>query len=148
MKPLITLVLISCLLFSLPGTAQIRKIPATVTEALQVQYPKASSIEWSDKITGYAATFTEGEKKLVAYYKNDATWERTEEEIEWDALPEEVQQAKEKSKYSEWENGVTQKILLPNDKVQYRIQVVKNDLQKKNLYYTPDGKMLKEKITL
>jgi len=148
MKPLFAILVIASCLFNLNSSAQIRKIPSTVTEALKVQYPKADSIEWSDKITGYSATFTEGDKKLVAYYKNDASWERTEEEISFDDLPGDVKDAKEKSKYSEWENGVVQKIILPGEKFQYRVQVVKNEIQKKNLYFAPNGKMIKEKITL
>ena len=99
MKPLFAILVIASCLFNLHSSAQIRKIPSTVTEALKVQYPKADSIEWSDKITGYSATFTEGDKKLVAYYKNDASWERTEEEISFDDLPGDVKDAKEKSKY-------------------------------------------------
>lgn len=148
MKPLLTILLAFFLCSAYNAEAQIRKIPASVTEALKKQFPEATSIEWSDKLTSYAASFTNGEKKLLAFYKNDASWERTEEEIDFDDLPKEVKDAKEKSKYSEWENGIVHKIDLPQDKVQYRVQVVKNDIQKKNLYFAPDGKMLKDKITL
>jgi hypothetical protein len=147
MKPLFSLLLTICL-FSIQSNGQIRKIPSSVTEALKTQYPKATTIEWSDKLTGYAATFNNDGVKLVAYYKNDATWERTEEPIAFEDLPEEVQTAKDKSKYSEWDTGIIEKILLPEDKTQYRVQVEKSDFQKKNLYFTPDGKLLKDKMTL
>src|SRR6476620_11495188 len=122
MRTLLSILVLATCLICVDSNAQIRKIPSTVTEALKAQYPKAESIEWSDKITGFAASFTEGDKKKVAFYKNDAKWERTEEEISFDDLPGEVKEAKEKSKYSEWENGVVHKIILPGDKVQFRVQ--------------------------
>ena len=34
------------------------------------------------------------------------------------------------------------------DKVQYRLQVKKGDLKKKVLYYTSEGKLTKDNITL
>jgi hypothetical protein len=40
------------------------------------------------------------------------------------------------------------KIALPGDKVQYRIEVGKSDLQKKNLLFNSEGRLLKDKITL
>lgn len=128
--------------------AQIRKIPATVTEALKKQYPKATDIEWNDKLTGYSATFQSDDQKMTAFYKNDASWERTEIEITYEALPKEVQDGRNKSKYSDWENGDVYKIELPGNKVQYRVQVEKSDVQKRNLYFTPEGRLLKDKITL
>ena len=72
----------------------------------------------------------------------------TEQPMEFDSLPEAVKTAKDKSKYSEWDTGIIEKIMLPEDKIQYRVQVEKNDFQKKNLYFTPDGKLLKDKMTL
>lgn len=147
MKSLLSFLLAICL-FSFHSNGQIRKIPSKVTEALKTQYPNATSIEWSDKLSGYSATFTADDTKLVAHYKNDASWERTEEAIEFESLPEEVKTAKDKSKYSEWDTGIVEKILLPKDQVQYRVQVEKSDFQKKNLYFTPDGRLLKDKMTL
>ena len=142
------IVLLSISLFSLASNAQFRKIPASVTDSLKAQYPTATSIQWSDKITGYAATFTDSTKKLIAYYNNNAVWERTEQQIEFDSLPEEVKTAKDKSKYSEWDTGIIERIMLPGNNIQYRVQVEKSDFQKKNLYFTADGKMLKDKMTL
>lgn len=147
MKSLLALVLSVCL-FTIHSNGQIRKIPSSVTEALKAQYPHATAIEWSDKLTGYAATFSDSSTKLIAYYSNDAAWEKTEQQIEFDALPESVKTGKDKSKYAEWDTGIIEKIMLPEDKLQYRVQVEKNDFQKKNLYFTPDGKLLKDKMTL
>jgi hypothetical protein len=147
MKPLLILML-SVSLFTIESNGQIRKIPAKVTEALKAQYPKGTSIEWNDKLTSYAATFTEDGRKMVAYYSNDAVWERTEETMEFEALPDAVKSGKEKSKYSDWDTGIIEKITMPKDEVQFRVQVEKSDFKKKNLYFTPDGKLLKDKMTL
>ena len=147
MKSLLALILSICL-FTVHSNGQIRKIPSSVTEALKTQYPNATAIEWSDKLTGYAATFSDSSTKLIAYYSNDAVWEKTEQQIEFDSLPEAVKTGKDKSKYAEWDTGIIEKIMLPEDKIQYRVQVEKNDFQKKNLYFTADGKLLKDKMTL
>ena len=79
MKSLLALVLSICL-FTVHSNGQIRKIPSSVTEALKTQYPNATAIEWSDKLTGYAATFSDSSTKLIAYYSNDAVWEKTKRE--------------------------------------------------------------------
>jgi hypothetical protein len=38
-------------------------------------------------------------------------------------------------------------IELPDEVTQYRILVAKNDIQKKNLLFNSDGKLLRENIT-
>ena len=37
--------------------AQLRKIPAEVTNAFQEKYPNAKSVEWRDKLSSFTASF-------------------------------------------------------------------------------------------
>ena len=39
------------------ANAQIRKIPAQVTDAFAARYPHASGVEWKDKLQYFEATF-------------------------------------------------------------------------------------------
>ncbi|HUR10260.1 MAG TPA: PepSY-like domain-containing protein [Flavitalea sp.] len=128
--------------------AQLRKIPAEVTEAFKDKYAMANDLEWRDKLRGFQASFELNGQKHLANFTNDGIWESTETEIDVDDLPSVVKDSYEKSKYSEWEIGIVQKIEMPEEKIQYRVQAVKSDIRKKNLYFSTEGRLLKDKLTL
>ncbi len=130
------------------ATAQVRKIPAAVTEAFKEKYPNASNVEWKDKLTNFMAVFEQDNEKYEARFNSKGVWQDTENEIEDGQLPEVVKGGLDKSKYADWEINHMYKIELPNDKVRYRIEVGKSDLQKKNLLFNSEGRLLKDKITL
>lgn len=138
--------LLNC--FTFVSHAQLRKIPATVTSAFKSQYPDADSVEWKDRITGYSASFIKDEVSHTAYYDNNGNWESTDILIDFDDLPEVIADSHSKTKYADWEVGAVHKIELPDDVLNYRIQVIKSDIQKKNLYFNEKGRLLKEKISL
>lgn len=149
MKKLITSIALLFSLFVSTGVfAQIRKIPAEVTESLKDKYPMATNVEWRDKIRGFTVTFDLKDEKHLAHFTNEGIWESTETEITETELPAEVKESFEKGKYADWELGILTRIELPESKVQYRLQVIKNELRKKNLYFTPEGKLVKDKVTL
>ena len=137
-----------CLIVSTNLTAQFRKIPAEVTEALRVKYPMATNIEWRDNISGFTVTFELKEDKHLARFTNEGIWESTETEMAEIGLPAKVKESVEKGKYADWELGLIHKIELPENKIQYRVEVVKNELRKKKLYFTPEGKLVRDKMTL
>jgi hypothetical protein len=132
----------------LPSFAQIRKIPAEVTEALKQKYPDAENVSWKDKLSVFAASFEMNNEKFEARFTDKGEWKSTEKEISESDLPGEVKDGFEKSKYSDWESKYVYSIELPDNEVQFRIQVAKNDIQKKNLLFNSDGKLLKDNITL
>ena len=128
--------------------AQIRKIPAEVTNAFQEKYPEAKSVEWRDKLSSFTASFQIDGTSYVAQFSNKGKWENTEEGIDSDELPEEVKTGFDKSRYADWNMGQTTKIELPGDEFQYKIEVSKGDIKKRNLYFNSEGRLLKDKITL
>jgi hypothetical protein len=131
-----------------PVFAQFRKIPAEVTEALKSKYPDANNVSWKDKISVFVASFNMDNEKYEARFDEKGEWKSTTKEISKDALPKEVKDGWEKSKYADWDLNVVYSIELPDDVMQYRLQVSKSDIQKKNLLFNSDGKLLRDNITL
>jgi hypothetical protein len=136
------------MLMACSSFAQLRKIPAEVTEALKAKYPEASNVTWKDKLSVFAAAFVINGEKMEARFNSKGEWQSTEIEIADNDLPEEVRDGLNKSKYSEWEVKSVVHIDLPDDKVEFRIQVAKSDVQKKNLLFNSEGQLLKDNITL
>lgn len=128
--------------------AQIRKIPATVTDSFKEKYPNATGVEWRDKLSVFTAAFNEDGKHFEAKYNSKGQWLNTENELSQDDLPANVKDGFDKSKYTDWTVEKVQKIELPNEETQYRLLIGKGDLQKKNLIYNSNGKLLKDKITI
>jgi len=149
MKKLIPSLLLVCsLALTNCLVAQVRSVPATVTEAFKSKYPNASNVEWKDKLSGFVAVFDQNNSHLEARFNNKAVWQYTEEKVGESTLPAAVKDGYDKSKWADWKlEGVT-KIDLPGDKVQYRLHVVKSDLQKKNLVFNSEGRLLKDNSTL
>jgi len=135
-------------MFSISVTAQIRKIPSTVTDAFKEKYPDATSVEWRDKVSVFSAIFVNDGVTYEARYNSKGEWLNTENEITTEDLPEAVQEGFDKSKYADWSIEKVHQIVLPRDITQYRLHVGKSDLQKKNLLFNSKGRMLKDKITL
>jgi hypothetical protein len=148
MKKFFPVLLIFSFLISATSYAQLRKIPAEVTESFKSKYPEASDVEWRDKLKGFSADFKVNEITYTAHFSNKGEWESTEQQIEADELPDVVKDGFEKSKYSEWEQERVDKIELADDTIQYRIAVAKNDIRKRNLYFSSEGRLLKDKLTL
>ena len=128
--------------------AQLRKIPAEVTNAFQEKYPEAKSVEWRDKLSSFTASFQLDSTMYIAQFSSKGEWENTEEAIDDSELPEEVKAGFDKSRYTDWNMGQVTKIELPGDEIQYRIEVAKGDIKKRNLYFNSEGRMLKDKLTL
>jgi murein L,D-transpeptidase YafK len=144
----ISLLSVAMIFLASNSFAQIRKIPAEVTEALKQKYPDASNVTWKDKLTVFSANFEMNNEKQEARFTDKGEWKSTEKEITEDGLPGEVKDGLSKSKYADWEIKSVIYIDLPDNKIQYRIQVAKSNVQKKNLLFTSEGQLLKDNVTL
>jgi hypothetical protein len=144
----ISLTLLLAVVVSNTSFAQIRKIPAEVTSSFTAKYPQATEVEWRDKLTSFAASFNIDGTDYVATFSNKGEWENTEQGFDQNDLPKPVQDGFEKSKYADWDVNQVIKIEMPDDVIQYRIEVSKGDINKKNLYFNSNGRMLKDKRTL
>lgn len=130
------------------ATAQIRKIPAEVTNAFSEKYADAKNVEWKDKLSNFVASFDLDGQKFDARFNKKGVWQSTEQQLDVNDLTDAVKDGLSKSKYADWELKSLYKIQLPDDKIQYRLHVTKTTVQQKNLLFNDAGKLLKDNLTL
>lgn len=133
--------------------AQIRKVPADVTNNLKAKYPNATNVEWKDKLTGFDAMFNDNGTDMTVSYNNKGEWTKTAKGIAASQAPAAVMDGFKKSKYSspdDWKMGDVVTVITKDDKsTEYRVYVDKVDgIQKKYLYFAPSGKLKREALTL
>jgi hypothetical protein len=87
-------------------------------------------------------------EKMNAEYNNQGIWRSTLKEWSFDKLPEEVKEGLKKSKYAEREVKEVKVIYYPGDVIRYRLKVEKNNIEKKFLYFTTNGRLIRETITI
>ena len=155
MKKLLYLMLICGSFFvTASANAQFGSVPGIVTDSFKIKYPDAKSVSWSSKIGGvYQATFVQGSEaeKYVAKFGKTGEWKQTTKVISKDAMPTAVKDGLAKSKYAnatEWEVREVTVIYLPGSAPQYNVLAAKNDIQKRNLLFGSDGRLLKDGNTL
>ena len=140
-----SLLLLSVFVF---GDAQIRKIPAEVTDAFAARYPHAAKVEWKDKLQYFEAGFELNGSQISADFSSKGEWQGSERIMSFDELPDEVKDGFSKSKYAGWDKKSVSEIQQLGKPLQYKITIAKSDLQKKNLFFDANGKLLKDNMTL
>ncbi len=149
MKRIIAVLLtVTLLITGASSFAQLRKIPAAVTDAFKEKYPNSNAVEWKDKLKVFQVNFEMKDEDYQARFNSKGEWQETEKNIEQDKLPSEVSDGFAKSKFSEWEVKEVSYIEKKDGTDQYRILVKKNDIEKKNLFFNKTGKLIKDSITL
>jgi len=128
--------------------AQIRKIPLEVTEAFKAKYPDTKNVEWKDKLTSFQADYEMNGVKYSSKFSNKGEWLQTDKVIEEAALPAAVKDGYGKSKYTGWELKEVSQIENKDNSIQYRLFVRKSSVEKKYLYFDPEGKLVKDAITI
>ena len=136
------------LLFSLSIIAQVRKIPATVTEAFRNRYPHAVNVEWKDKLSCFEADFELNNSNMVTKFSADGNWQSTERDIYFNDLPATVKDGFSKSKCADWQVKSIIEVQTMAEPLEYRLTVKKGSRQKKNLVFASNGKLIKEGVTL
>jgi len=139
------------LLISMVATkvsAEVKSIPAAVTEAFKTKYPKAEQVEWSDNITNYVASFQLDGREYSARFNKKGEWQETMKKLKFDELGSDVKDGFNKSKYTDWEIRGAMEITAKDKEVVYRILVKKNSVQKKYLYYNSKGQLQKDAIAV
>lgn len=134
---------------TLAANAQLRKIPAEVTEAFKAKFPNAEKVEWKDKLTYFEAGFQVDNIHYTADFNSDGEWKETDKEITFEELPEAIKDGFKKSKYADWDPGSVVLINKKDKDPQYRIYAEKSSLvQKKYLYFDTNGQLQREALTL
>ncbi|QEC67431.1 hypothetical protein FRZ67_09020 [Panacibacter ginsenosidivorans] len=142
------LTLLLLLLITVSLNAQIRKIPADVTDAFKARYPHAERVSWKDNLSSFEAQFILNNYEMSASFNSDGDWLHSERKLKYEELPEEVKDGFGKSKFTDWEKGSVFEITKNTEPLQYRILVKKSGVQKKYLFFDVDGKLNRESFTL
>jgi hypothetical protein len=138
-----------CLTF-ISGIAfsQIREIPKVVEETFANQYKGASDIDFKDHLVRVDVQFELDGEQMIASYTNKGLWKETQKQWSFVKLPEDVKNGFEKSKYADREIEDVIVLYLPGGIEQYRLKAKKNGVEKKYLYFNPNGRLLRESVTL
>lgn len=147
MKKIVSLVIIA-MAFIITANAQLRKVPAAVTDAFKAKFSTASQLEWKDRITNFEATFFINGVSNTAKFTKEGTLIETTSTIDFPQLSAKVKDGFNKSKYADWEvqNVIT---FQETDKpLLYRITAKKNDITKRFLYFSKTGRLVKDSVTL
>ena len=128
--------------------AQLRKIPAEVTDAFKAKYPNSNAVEWKDKLKVFQVNFEMKDEDYQARFNSKGEWQETEKFIERKKLSSDVNDGFNKSKYSDWEVKEVSFIEKKDGTEQYRILVKKSDIEKKYLFFNESGKLVKDSITI
>ena len=144
MKTINTLLIVFFL--TLAGNAQSVKendVPAAVRNAFKAKYPESKAEKWVKEENNYEAELTLNGKEYEAAFDVNGKWLETEREVKSSALPQAVKDGLAKSKYSAWTVKEAVEIESPEYKVAYELELTSGK-QKVALYFTPDGKIVKE----
>ena len=57
--------------------AQIRKLPAEVTNSFSEKYPDAKNVEWKDKLSNFSADFEWKDEKYEAHFNKKGDWQNS-----------------------------------------------------------------------
>ena len=125
--------------------AQIRKVPAEVTEALKAKYPNAQNVEWKSEISDFEATFTVNGVEMTSEFSSKGEWKETDKKTSFEALPSSVKEGFKKSKYADWTPGSVTYIEKNDKRPEYKIYAEKSSIvQKKFLYFNEEGQLLRD----
>jgi len=145
---LFLLTLFTAVLAGVNAKAQIREVPPAVKDAFTQQYSQADSVNYDDKFVYVLVHFQRQDSVSTARYTSKGIWQWTETEIPFTSLPENIQDGFNKSKYLGWQVDHSFLVNLPGNLTRYKLQVEKNTVQKRNLFFNTRGRMLSDNITM
>jgi hypothetical protein len=138
-----------CLLLALSfsASAQLGKIPSTVTDAFNKQYPDAKQVSYEDNFSDYSVHFVLDSIKMIARFNSKGIWKGSERASHFDALSDEVKDGFSKSKYADWKIREVSILVLPEAAgggEQAKIRVSSGDLNKRVLYFNRTGRLVRD----
>lgn len=145
MKQLFLLIILSSAFAITQLSAQIRKVPAEVTDAFKAKYPEAKNVEWKDNLTNFQASFTLDGADWTAEFTGKGEWKESTKKLSFEALPGAVKEGFSKSKYNDWSPGSVTLIEQSDNSTLYKIYVEKSSIvQKRFLFFNKDGQLEKD----
>lgn len=141
-------ILLLGLIAAVTSFAQLRNVPAAVTEAFKTKYPAASEVSWKDNLTNFEADFSDNGVPASAKFNSKGSWLETSRQLNYDQLSAAVKDGFHKSRFAEWEVKEVQEISEKGKETRFRLLVRKSGLEKKYLFFDEKGQLKREAITL
>ena len=85
---------------------------------------------------------------ISANFSSKGEWQGSERKLNFDDLSGDVMDGFRKSKYAEWEKKSVYEVQELGKPLQYRINIQKSGIKKKNLYFDVNGRLLRDAIVL
>lgn len=149
MKPTRLIILFLLMQFSLSKSfSQVTSIPEQAKENFFKQYPDATNVKWENDLVNVNVRFDQDSSKMNAEYSNKGIWKSTLKDWTFDKLPKDVMDGFQKSKFAEREITDVKVLYLPGYVIQYRLKAEKNDVEKKYLFFSTEGRLLRSSVTL
>lgn len=128
------------------------KVPAQIEAAFKQKFPDASNVSWESRSGGYmVASFTSNNETQKAWFDNNGTWNMTEKEIPFHAIPQAVRDGFNATEYSKapWvlDDDEVDVLYREGAETLYVIEVEKKENgveTEMELYFTEDGLLVKE----
>lgn len=119
-------------------------VPQAVVKSFETMYPNANGVEWEKNRGYYVAEFWSN-AVIDAWFDTKGEWRMTETDLgkSLAALPDAVQKAFADSQYATWRVDDLDKYERPSDTF-YLIEVETNGQRDRDLYFAPDGTLLKD----
>lgn len=124
---------------------RVSDIPSAVVDSFVSKFPDVGRTEWEKKGGYVVAEFWQSGLEVQAWYGADGQWLMTEYDlgIDLSALPQAVQDALQNGQYGTWYVDDIDRFERPADEF-YLIDVEKKGQEDRNLYFAPDGRLLKD----
>lgn len=117
-------------------------VPAELKNAFTAKYPTVSNEKWETKGNYYVADFRHQNYETSAWFTSDGTWQMTETDIPYQALPSAVKSAFESSEYAKWKIDDVDMLERLDMETIYVIEV-ESGKQEFDLYYSAEGILIK-----
>lgn len=119
-------------------------VPIELQNAFSAKYPNVANVKWESKSGYYVADFYDG-YEASAWFTQDGTWQMTETDIPYTALPQAVRTSFEASEYKSWKIDDVDKLEREGFETVYVIEV-ENQNQEMDLYYSQEGVLVKSVV--
>ena len=149
MKPIYLLLLfLSISAISFNGYSQVTSIPDQEKQNFFKQYPDAKNVQWENNVVNVSVRFEQDSNQMNAEYNNKGIWKNTLKDWTYEKLTSDVKEGFAKSKYADREVTDVKVLYLPGYVIQYRLRVEKSEVEKKYLFFSTEGRLLRSTVTL
>lgn len=126
---------------------RVSDVPQAVMTTFENMFANVSNVEWDKNRGYYVAEFWYSNAITEAWFDPKGDWCMTETDLgkSITILPEAVQTAFNASKYATWRVDDLDKYERPTDTF-YLIEVETNGQRNRNLYFAPDGRLVKNEV--